>query len=134
MTFEGDGCPPVVEGHRSKMRRIAKIALPTTAALGAGAAFAVAAIPAGDGTINGCYNTGTGNQGGSGALRLVDDPASCFSGEKAISWNQKGPAGPQGAQGSSGANGANGVNGTNGPGGAVGASVFPRAATDYLLE
>ena len=49
MTFEGDGCPPVANGHRSKMRRIARIAIPTTAAFGAGAAIAVGAIPSSDG-------------------------------------------------------------------------------------
>src|SRR4051794_38298651 len=126
MTFEGDGCPPVVEGHRSKMRRIAKIALPTTAALGAGAAFAVAAIPTPDGTINGCYDTSTGARGLPGVLRLVDSPNDCQEGEKPISWNQKGAPGPQGAQGSQGPAGSNGINGQNGTGGAVGATAFPR--------
>jgi type VI secretion system secreted protein Hcp len=38
-----------------RTRRVLKIGLPTAAALGAGAAIAVAAIPAGDGTITGCY-------------------------------------------------------------------------------
>jgi type VI secretion system secreted protein Hcp len=113
------------------MRRVARVALPTTAALGAGAALAVAAIPAADGTINGCYQTGTGQNGLPGALRLVDDPATCQGGEKAIAWNQKGPAGPQGSQGPAG---SNGVNGQNGTGGSVGAAVFPRAASDYFLE
>src|SRR4051812_9614902 len=131
MTFEGDGCPPVTDGHRSKMRRVAKVALPATVALGAGAALAVAAIPAADGTINGCYQTGTGANGFPGALRLVDSPNDCQGNEKAISWNQKVPARPQGSRGPAGANGANGQNGV---GGFVGASVFPRGATDYLLE
>ena len=128
MTFEGEGCPPVVDGHRSRMRQFAKYALPTTVALGAGAVIAGAAIPTADGTINGCYNTGT--TGTPGTLRL-DDDGQCNAGETAIAWNQKGPAGPQGQQGPAG---ANGVNGQNGAGGAVGAAVFPRAATDYFLE
>jgi type VI secretion system secreted protein Hcp len=113
------------------MRKVARIALPATAALGAGAAFAVAAIPAGDGTINGCYDTSTGTRGLPGDLRLVDSPNDCQGSEKAISWNQKGAAGPQGSQGPAG---ANGVNGQNGAGGALGGAVFPRAATDYYLE
>jgi len=135
MTFEGDGCPPVIDGHRSRMRRVAKIALPTAAALGTGAFVASAAIPAADGSITACYANGV--QGGPAKgtqLRLVDSSADCGQNETAITWNQKGPSGPQGTQGSQGPAGANGVNGQNGAGGAVGASVFPRAATDYLLE
>src|SRR4051812_1850421 len=134
MTFEGDGTPPVIGGHRSRMRRAAKIALPATAALGAGAAIAVAAIPAADGTINGCYDTGTGTRGLPGELRLVNGPNDCQGSEKAIAWNQSGPAGPQGAQGPSGAAGANGANGQNGGGGGVGAAVFSRPPTTYFLE
>lgn len=133
MTFEGEGCPPVVNGHRSRMRRIAKIAIPTTAALGAGAFVASAAIPSADGTINACYNTATGANGQPGALRVIDSGQSCGEAEKPLSWNQKGPAGPQGSQGPAGANGLNGQNGASGAGGGS-PSVFPRGATSYLLE
>lgn len=66
-----------------RSRRALKIAVPTAAALGAGAAIATGAIPGGDGTITGCYNDKT--EGGvpqnivvndtvepPGALRVVD--------------------------------------------------------------
>jgi hypothetical protein len=42
-------------------KRAVQIALPTAAALGAGAAIAAGAIPGGDGTITGCYNSKTEN-------------------------------------------------------------------------
>ncbi len=41
--------------RRWRGRRMLQIALPTAAALGAGAAIAVGSIPGGDGTITGCY-------------------------------------------------------------------------------
>jgi type VI secretion system secreted protein Hcp len=41
-------------------KRALQIALPTAAALGAGAAVAVGSIPGGDGTITGCYASTTG--------------------------------------------------------------------------
>lgn len=50
----------------ARSRRALKYALPTAAALGAGAAIAVAAIPGGDGTITGCYATPTGTNPNSG--------------------------------------------------------------------
>jgi type VI secretion system secreted protein Hcp len=43
-----------------RTRRALKLGLPTAAALGAGAALAVAAIPGSDGTITGCYASSTG--------------------------------------------------------------------------
>src|SRR6185312_13259552 len=42
-------------------KRAVQIALPTAAALGAGAAIAAGAIPGSDGTITGCYNSKTEN-------------------------------------------------------------------------
>ena len=48
---------------------------------------AVASIPAGSGTINGCYSTKTG------ALRVIDYPSKrCVAGERFLRWNQTGPA------------------------------------------
>jgi type VI secretion system secreted protein Hcp len=108
-----------------RSRRMLKFALPTVAALGAGAAVAVATIPSGDGTITGCYLTNT--IGGSGLrigqLRVIDpslpslpgapNPAgSCLSDEATISWNQSGPAGPLGPAGPQGPAGGQGAAGT----------------------
>ena len=47
--------------------------------------FAVAAIPAADGTIHGCYATNGGQ------FRIVKG-TKCKQGEKALSWNKHGPA------------------------------------------
>ncbi len=100
-----------------------KFALPTAAALGAGAAIAVGAIPGSDGTITGCYLTNTANAPGlrDGQLRIIDPslPAklpsggpnptgACLSDESTISWSQAGPAGPQGPAGVNGGQGAAG--------------------------
>jgi type VI secretion system secreted protein Hcp len=103
-----------------------KLALPTAAALGAGAAIAVAAIPGAGGTITGCYLTNTGNAPDLriGQLRVIDpslsptlpgggpNPAAvCLSDESAISWSQSGPTGLQGPTGAAGAQGLPGANG-----------------------
>ena len=64
-------------------KRAVQIALPTAAALGAGAAIAAGAIPGSDGTITGCYNSKTENgvpqdifiddqPEAPGALRVID--------------------------------------------------------------
>jgi hypothetical protein len=88
-------------------RRYLRLAFPTAAILGVGGAIAVAAIPAADGTINGCYNTSSVQGGPTGQLRIVDDPSQCTSSsEKAIHWNQQGPPGPKGDQGNKGDQGA----------------------------
>ena len=104
-----------------RSRRVFRVALPTAAALGAGAAVAVATIPGGDGTITGCYLTDTANSPNLriGQLRVIDqalppqlpaggpNPAgACLPDEATISWNQRGPAGPQGSPGGAGAAGA----------------------------
>lgn len=97
--------------RRLPRSRTVKIALPTVAALGAGGAFAAAAIPGADGTITGCYTSAGGAQGN---LRVIDEGETCGKAETEIKWNQKGvpgdrgpegPAGPQGPQGPAGANG-----------------------------
>jgi hypothetical protein len=44
--------------------------------------FAVAAIPAADGTIHGCYKKD------GGALRVVKGAGGCRAGERALSWNR----------------------------------------------
>ena len=90
-------------------RRTLKIALPTAAALIAGGAVALAAIPSSDGTIHACYATGGSP---TGALRIVDEGAECASGETAISWNQQGPVGPAGPTGPQGDPGSSGSGST----------------------
>jgi type VI secretion system secreted protein Hcp len=114
--------------RRLRLGRAAKFALPTAAALGAGAAIAVAAIPSSDGTITGCYLTNPGNTAlRYGQLRVIDtskppklpvgapnDEAVCRPDESTISWNQSGPAGPQGAAGTIGGQGPAGTPGLPG--------------------
>ena len=101
--------------RRLPRSRTAKIAIPTVAALGAGGAFAAAAIPGADGTITGCYTSGGNAQGN---LRVIDEGESCSKAETQIKWNQKGvpgdrgPEGPIGPQGPEGAQGPAGANGT----------------------
>src|SRR3954449_3309144 len=77
-------------------RRLLRFALPTVAALGAGAAVGVAAIPSADGTIHACVTTATG------AVRIIDAEAgaTCTAGtETNLVWNQTGPAGPADREG-----------------------------------
>jgi type VI secretion system secreted protein Hcp len=91
-------------------RRALKIALPAALALGAGTAVAIAAIPASDGTIQACYST-TGTP--TGAARIVDETDTCAATEKALTWNQTGPAGPTGPPGDSGSSGTGSFGGTD---------------------
>src|SRR4030081_3043957 len=107
------------EGERRRLlsRRTIKVAVPTMAALGVGGAFAVASIPATDGTVNGCYVTSGILKG---ALRVVDAPTDCTRFETAIKWNQKGQDGLPGAPGAPGAAGAPGAPGDPGPKGDIG--------------
>ncbi len=113
-----------VERARRSRRAALKVAIPTVAALGAGAAIAVGSIGGSGATITGCYIT---NPDGArwGALRVIDPSqpatipgtpgpnpqAACLSDEKTITWNQSGPQGPQGVQGAQGPAGAQGPTG-----------------------
>jgi type VI secretion system secreted protein Hcp len=131
-----------------RSKRALQIALPTAAALGAGAAVAVGSIPGSDGTITGCYAgpnglTINGVAGGPiateppGTLRVIDpsksglpnatpDEYQCRAKEEStITWNQQGPAGPQGAAGPQGSTGAQGAAGPQGPAGGQGANGAP---------
>jgi type VI secretion system secreted protein Hcp len=129
-----------------RSKRALQIALPTAAALGAGAAIAVGAIPGSDGTITGCYANKFNEDlpepvtvynrivEPPGALRVINpkgaklptggpDPAiECVPGESTIAWNEKGPAGPQGLTGPQGPPGAPGSPGAQGPSGSQGPS------------
>jgi type VI secretion system secreted protein Hcp len=81
-------------------RRLLRIALPTLAALGAGAAVAFAAIPSPDGTIQACIDPASTRPG---AVRIIDAATqTCAAGETPLSWNQTGPAGPPGPPGPQG--------------------------------
>jgi type VI secretion system secreted protein Hcp len=135
-------------------KRAVQIALPTAAALGAGAAIAAGAIPGSDGTITGCYNSKTENgvpqalffgdaSEPPGGLRVIDPslphtvvPAAggpaipnmdavCEPGETQIIWNQKGPAGPPGEPGKDGKAGGSGPAGSQGAAGGQGAPGTP---------
>src|SRR3954454_13406365 len=76
-------------------RFLLRFALPTVAALGAGAAVAVAAIPSADGTIHACINPASTPPG---AVRIIDDATqACAAGETPLSCSQAGPPGPAGA-------------------------------------
>lgn len=105
-------------GRRRLASRGAKVAIPTVAALGAGSALAVGAIPNSDGVITGCYRS---DNDGKGTLRIVDGSSQCSKHESAIEWNQKGPRGEQGLPGPTGATGGAGPAGPTGADGAPGA-------------
>jgi type VI secretion system secreted protein Hcp len=105
-----------------------KVAIPTAAVLGAGAAVAVGSIPGGDGTITACYVT-TGPAAGPfpndyGTLRVIDPSITgrgvptavnqCAGTEATITWNQRGPQGPQGLPGAPGPPGGQGPAGSRG--------------------
>ena len=97
----------VVLQLRLSMRLVAVASVILALALGVAAVGTVFAQSTTT-TINGCVSNK------SGALRVVNSPSACKSGETAISWNQQGPQGPQGIQGPQGNLGQPGVNGENG--------------------
>jgi type VI secretion system secreted protein Hcp len=99
--------------------RIFKLALPAAVVLGAGTAVAIAAIPAADGTIHACYSTTATSPALPGAVRIVDEGQSCAATEKALTFNQTGPAGPPGPEGDPGPPGDSG-SGTDTSGGGSG--------------
>jgi type VI secretion system secreted protein Hcp len=140
-----------------RSRRALKLALPTVAALGAGAAIAVAAIPGSDGTITGCYaspNPTTNANGGlnnitvnsatepPGALRVVDPSlphtiTNPFTGKgspnpAAVCEEEEkqitwNQRGPTGPQGTVGTPGLPGTPGSTGAGGSQGPAGNPGA-------
>jgi Collagen triple helix repeat (20 copies) len=111
------------KGKISQMRMIRKyFTYPYVAAsialfLGVGAAAWASA--AGNPAIHACYKRH------GGALRIA---GRCKHGEKAISWNQLGPAGARGATGKTGKTGATGATGKTGPQGLEGKAGSPGAA------
>jgi hypothetical protein len=91
------------------MRSKILVVLAIAAVAVAGAAFA--AIPDGNGVIHACRKVD------GGALRVVAKASACRSGERALAWNQRGPAGPTGPAGPAGPEGATGAQGPQGPAG-----------------
>ena len=91
-------------------RRGRLLALAAGAVLVVSVGVAYAAIPAADGTIDGCYISGQGQ------LRVIDAEGgeTCKNNETALSWNEQGapgatgPAGPAGPQGPKGDKGDKG--------------------------
>ena len=83
-----------------RMNKLMAVAAATGAAALAGG-IAYAAIPAADGTITACTDSGGRN------VRLIDTEAGgvCATGEKKVAWNQRGRTGPTGYPGQTGAPG-----------------------------
>lgn len=106
--------------NRYRHRRATSFAVATAAAVvsAATSGAAVAAIPAANGTIKGCYaNVNSlllGIPHSKGDARIVDENEGCRSYETTLRWNQTGPRGPAGPQGATGAAGADGVPGAPG--------------------
>src|SRR5438309_694827 len=96
----------------SNSRRVLVFTVGALIALGG---IAYATIPDLSGLISACYSST------SGALRVIDSAAKCSAAERALSWNQTGPAGAQGPQGLKGDTGAAGAQGLKGDTGAAGA-------------
>ena len=93
---------------RGRISHAKALAACTGAALLAGGAMAVGAIPTSNGTITGCYSKKTGS------LRIVDSGKKCGKKETRLTWNRRasrvtparrarrcaGPMGPAGPAGS----------------------------------
>lgn len=96
--------------RRGRMVRVAAVVGGATVVASGGAVWA--SIPQANGVIKACYNP-------SAAYLRVIDPAlgqTCTSSERALDWNQTGPAGPTGPQGPAGPTGPQGPAGPAGVG------------------
>lgn len=95
---------------------------------GAGGIFAAGSIPGPGGVITGCFKVQNDRDDDEdrsearsrGQLRIVASGDECRKDERAISWNQTGPAGATGAAGALGATGPMGPTGPTGAQGATG--------------
>jgi type VI secretion system secreted protein Hcp len=83
---------------------------------------AIAAIPASDGTIHGCYSTTATSPTLPGELRIVDEGVNCAATEQTLTFNQRGPTGPAGPPGEPGPPGDSGSGTDTGGGGFGGGS------------
>lgn len=115
-------------------------ALVAVGILGGGAALAIGSVPDGSGTIHGCVvmqtngNTTVPQTDGSN-FRVIDPDAgqNCAENEKALNFNQTGPAGPAGPAGAPGAQGPQGPAGAAGDGaGGGGGGGAPNQIALYL--
>jgi hypothetical protein len=97
--------------HSRRLVRIGVVGMVLAAAAGAGS-LAYATILVNQSVIHGCAAKS------GGALRLA---SKCRANEKAVVWNNTGPAGARGATGLQGAAGAQGATGATGSTGATGA-------------
>jgi hypothetical protein len=113
------------DGRRS-MRSKILVAFGVALVALAGATVAATQIPDGNGVIHGCRKVD------GGALRVVARAAACRSGEKALPWNQQGPAGPAGPTGPAGPAGPKGATGAQGPAGPQGPPGPSLASFDSL--
>ena len=95
---------------RGRISHAKALAACTGAALLAGGAMAMGAIPTtSNGTITGCYSKKTGS------LRIVDTGEKCGKKETRLTWNQKGVKGDSGAAGAAGPMGPVGPAGPSAP-------------------
>jgi hypothetical protein len=99
--------------HGRVIVRFAVVGVILVVAAGVGS-LAYATLEANRSVIHGCYL-----QPGQGVLRIA---TKCRKGEKAISWDNTGPAGAAGAQGPAGPQGPQGAQGATGATGAAGAA------------
>jgi hypothetical protein len=76
-----------------------------------GGALAVGAIPGPDGRIHSCLKT---VKPGKGKVRVVSHTATCKTGERLLTWNQRGPRGERGLRGLRGFEGDEGDEGDQG--------------------
>ena len=80
----------------------------------------------GDGTVRACYDPTTG------VMRIADAAGKCLPTEKALSFNQQGPAGSTGPRGADGPQGAPGPAGPEGPQGPPGPAGAPARTASVL--
>jgi collagen triple helix repeat protein len=119
-----------IRRHASYANIAATLAL--VLAMSGGAMAATGGFSSG-GTLRACVNE-------EGAIRLLKAGKSCKKGQKAVSWNETGPAGakgaagtagPAGASGPAGAKGTDGAKGKEGPEGQEGQEGAPGTALAY---
>lgn len=99
-----------IRRHASYANVAATLAL--VLAMSGGAVAATGGFSSG-GTLKACVNE-------EGAIRLLKVGKGCKKGQKAVSWNETGPAGAKGAAGAAGPAGASGPAGAKGTDGAKG--------------
>jgi hypothetical protein len=95
------------DSSQRRRRPAPGVVIASVAALAALGSGAYAAMPGGDGTIQGC------SQKNNGQLRVIDTDGECRSAEIALEWNQTGPEGQKGDPGPAGPPGPPGPSGTS---------------------